>query len=102
KIENSRDVGVPQLLSRRYMFFKCLALARIHTLRRDQRHSHRLSDPLIDGFVARCRTSAGGFVRSTVILKTDTVVLEECRALHNRPRSPRHNYDLAAPPLIQP
>jgi len=70
--------------NRELSLLKRCALGGIDTLRWDQRHGHRLASPLIDGFVARCGTGAGGFVRSTVVLKTDAVVLEEGRALHNR------------------
>src|SRR4030095_6004143 len=56
----------------------------------------------IHGFGARCGTGVNGLVRGAVILKTDAVILKECRALHNMPRWPRRNYNLAAPPAIQP
>src|SRR6476660_4967669 len=80
-----------QLLRRGYMFFKSLTLGRVNTRCRDQRHRDWLPGSLIHGFVARCGTGARGLVRRAVILKTDAVILEECRALHNRPRWPRHN-----------
>ena len=82
KIENLRDIDVPQFLRRRYMLLKPLALGRIDTLCRDQRHKDWFPGSLIHGFVAGCGTGDIGCVQGTVILKTDAVILEECRALH--------------------
>src|SRR3982750_267842 len=65
------------------MFLKFLTLARSDTRLRDQRDRHWLPGSLIHGFVACCWTGAKGLVGGAVILKTDPVVLEECRAFHN-------------------
>src|SRR5262245_783649 len=64
------------------MLLKRRALSGIYTLCRYQRHRDRLPSSLIHGFVADCRTVAIGFVRGAVVLKTDAVILQECRALH--------------------
>src|SRR5712671_7682989 len=82
KIEDLRDIDVPQFLRRQYTLLKPLALGRIDTLCGDQRHTDWLTGSLIHGFVAGCGTGHIGCVRGAVILKTDAVIFEECRALH--------------------
>src|SRR4030095_11262245 len=64
------------------MLLKRLALGQIDTLCRDQRHRDRLPSSLMHGCVADCWTVAIRFVRRAVILKTDAIILQECRALH--------------------
>ena len=66
KIEDLRNIDVPQLLRRRYMLLKLLALGRIDTLGRDQRHKDWFPGSLIHGFVAGCGTGDIGCVRGAV------------------------------------
>src|SRR5882757_8444637 len=82
KIEDLRDIDVPQFLRCRYMLLKPLTLGWIDTLSRDQRHIDWLTGSLIHGFVAGGGTGDIGCVRGAVMLKTDAVILEKCRALH--------------------
>src|SRR3954468_5637174 len=82
KIEDPGNVNVPQLLRSRCLLLKLLAGACINALYRYQRDENRLTGSLVYSFVADCRAIAVGLIWAAIIFEPDSVVFEECRALH--------------------
>jgi hypothetical protein len=78
------DIDVTQPLSNARLFFESLPELRIDAFYRDQSHGNRFPRPFIHRFVSGHNAIATEFIWLTVRIDTDSIVLKENRALHNR------------------